>query len=103
MAGWEIGRVRNLQQRFFEKTTSKCNKTTGFTCNFSCKRYVVMPLQSSQKSSGKIVLLETEISLQLKYSVSRPVVVACQKDSGTTVEKCTQVKPVILTAIIFAV
>ena len=40
MAGWEIGRVRNLQQRFFEKTTSKCNKTTGFTCNFSCKRYV---------------------------------------------------------------
>ena len=79
------------------------NKTTGFTCNFSCKRYVVMPLQSSQKSCGKIVLVETEISLQLKYSVSRPVVVACQKDSGTTVEKCTQVKPVILTAIIFAV
>ena len=26
MAGWEIGRVRNLQQRFFEKTTSKCKK-----------------------------------------------------------------------------
>ena len=62
-----------------------------------------MPLQSSQKSCGKIVLVETEISLQLKYSVSRPVVVACQKDSGTTVEKWTQVKPVILTAIIFAV
>ena len=62
-----------------------------------------MPLQSSQKSSGKIVLVETEISLQLKYSVSRPVVVACQKDSGTTVEKWTQVKPVVLTAIIFAV
>ena len=53
MAGWEIGRVRNLQQRFFEKTTSKCNKTTGFTCNFSCKRYVIMPLQSSQKAMGK--------------------------------------------------
>ena len=62
-----------------------------------------MPLQSSQKSCGKIVLVETEISLQLKYSVSRPVVVACQKDSWITVEKCTQVKPVILTAIIFAV
>ena len=62
-----------------------------------------MPLQSSQKSCGKIVLVETEISLQLKYSVSLPVVVACQKDSGTTVEKCTQVKPVILTAIVFGV
>ena len=79
------------------------NKTTGFTCNFSCKRYVVMPLQSSQKSCGKIVLVETEISLQLKYSASWPVVVACQKDSGTTVENGTQVKPVLLTAIRFAV
>ena len=47
--------------------------------------------------------METKISLQLKDSVSQPVVVACQKDSGTTVEKCTQVKPVILTAMIFAV
>ena len=47
--------------------------------------------------------METEICLQLKCSVSLPVVIDCQKDSGTTVENGTQVKPVLLTAIIFAV
>ena len=62
-----------------------------------------MPLQSSQKSCGKIVLVETEISLQLKYSVSRPVVIDWQKDSGTTGENGTQVKPVLLAVKIFAV
>ena len=47
--------------------------------------------------------METEICLQLKCSVSLPVVIDCQKDSGTTMENGTQVKPVLLTAIIFAV
>ena len=47
--------------------------------------------------------METEICLQLKCSVSLPVVIDCQKDSGTTVENGTQVKPVLLTAIRFAV
>ena len=50
-----------------------------------------------------MVLMKTEIGLQLNGSVSLPVVIDCQKDSGTTVGKWTQVKPVVLTAIIFAV
>ena len=47
--------------------------------------------------------IRDKIGKQWKCSVSQPVLVDCQKDSGTTVEKCTQVKPVLLTAIIFAV
>ena len=41
--------------------------------------------------------------LQLKYSGSLPAFVGCQKDSGSTREKWTQVKPVLLTVNIFAV
>ena len=41
--------------------------------------------------------------LQLKYSGSLPAFVDCQKDSGSAVEKRTQVKPVLLAVKIFAV
>ena len=41
--------------------------------------------------------------MQLKYSGSLPAFVSCQKDSGSTVENGTQVKPVILAVKRFAV
>ena len=41
--------------------------------------------------------------MQLKYSDPLPALVGCQKDSGSTVENGTQVKPVLLAAKIFAV
>ena len=43
------------------------------------------------------------LGLQSKYSGSIPVLVGCQKDSGTTVENGTQVIPVLLAVFRFAV
>ena len=61
-----------------------------------------MPLKNFRKSSGKLVEIEMKI-LQLKYSGSLPAFIGCQKDSGSTRENGTQVKPVLLTVNIFAV
>ena len=44
-----------------------------------------------------------KIELQSKYSGSLPAFVDCQKDSGSTGENGTQVKPVLLAVKIFAV
>ena len=56
-----------------------------------------------QKGSQKVVDIGAEIGVQSKYSGSLPAVVDCQKDSGSTGENGTQVKPVLLAVIIFAV
>ena len=44
-----------------------------------------------------------KLRLQSKYSGSIPAFVGCQKESETTGENGTQVKPVLLAAKIFAV
>ena len=44
-----------------------------------------------------------KIGVQWNYSGSLPAVVDCQKDSGSTGENGTQVKPVLLAVKIFAV
>ena len=62
-----------------------------------------MQLKRSQKDSRKSLEMGTEIGLQSKYSGSLPTFVDCQKDSGTTGENGTQVKPVLLAVKIFAV
>ena len=51
----------------------------------------------------KVVKLGKHFEVQSKYSDSLPAFVDCQKDSESTGENGTQVKPVLLTAIIFAV
>ena len=56
-----------------------------------------------QKGSQKVVVIGAEIGVQPKYSGSLPAVVDCQKDSGSTGENGTQVKPVLLAVKIFAV
>ena len=56
-----------------------------------------------QKGSQKVVDIGAEIAMQSKYSGSLPAVVDCQKDSGSTGENGTQVKPVLLAVKIFAV
>ena len=56
-----------------------------------------------QKGSQKVVHIAVEIGVQSKYSGSLPAVVDCQKDSGSTGENGTQVKPVLLAVKIFAV
>ena len=56
-----------------------------------------------QKGSQKVVDIGAEIGVQSKYSGSLPAVVDCQKDSGSTGENGTQVKPVLLAVKIFAV
>ena len=56
-----------------------------------------------QKGSQKVVDTAGEIGVQSKYSGSLPAVVDCQKDSGSTGENGTQVKPVLLAVKIFAV
>ena len=50
-----------------------------------------------------MVDIGAEIGVQSKYSGSLPAVVDCQKDSGSTGENGTQVKPVLLAVKIFAV
>ena len=56
-----------------------------------------------QKGSQKVVDKGAEIGVQPKYSGSLPAVVDCQKDSGSTGENGTQVKPILLAVKIFAV
>ena len=60
--------------------------------------FVILP-----KGSQKVVDIGAEIGVQSKYSGSLPAVVDCQKDSGSTGENGTQVKPVLLAVKIFAV
>ena len=55
------------------------------------------------KQQVKIVKLGKHFGVQLKYSDSLPAFVDCQKDSESTGENGTQVKPVLLAAEIFAV
>ena len=43
------------------------------------------------------------MAIQSKYSGSLPAFIDCQKDSGSTGENGTQVKPVLLAVKIFAV
>ena len=56
-----------------------------------------------QKGSQKVVDIGAEIGVQSNYSGSLPAVIDCQKDSGSTGENGTQVKPVLLAVKIFAV
>ena len=51
----------------------------------------------------KIVKLGKHFGVQSKYSDSLPAFVDCQKDSESTGENGTQVKPVLLAVEIFAV
>ena len=55
------------------------------------------------KQQVKIVKLGKHFDVQLKYSDSLPAIVDCQKDSESTGENGTQVKPVLLAVEIFAV
>ena len=55
------------------------------------------------KQQVKIVKLGKHFGVQLKYSDSLPAFVDCQKDSESTGENGTQVKPVLLAVEIFAV
>ena len=57
---------------------------------------------SCKEGSGKVIEIVMKI-LQLKYSGSLPAFVGCQKDSGSTRENGTPVKPVLLAVKIFAV
>ena len=60
-------------------------------------------LNKNVKIAGKIVKLGKYFGVQLKYSDSLPAFVDCQKDSESTGENGTQVKPVLLAVEIFAV
>ena len=60
-------------------------------------------MKANQKGSQKVVEMKAQMGIQSEYSGSRPAVVDCQKDSGTTGENGTQVKPVLLAVKIFAV
>ena len=60
-------------------------------------------MKDSQKDSQKVVEMRVQMDIQSKYSGSWPAVVDCQKDSGSTGENGTQVKPVLLAVKIFAV
>ena len=51
----------------------------------------------------KVVKLGKHFGVQSKYSDSLPAFVDCQKDSESTGENGTQVKPVLLAVEIFAV
>ena len=51
----------------------------------------------------KVVKLGKHFGVQSKYSDSSPGFVECQKDSESTGENGTQVKPVLLAVKIFAV
>ena len=62
-----------------------------------------LQFKDSQKGSQKVVEMKAQMGIQSEYSGSRPAVVDCQKDSGTTGENGTQVKPVLLAVKIFAV
>ena len=55
------------------------------------------------KQQVKIVKSGKNFGVQSKYSDSLPASVDCQKDSESTGENGTQVKPVLLAAEIFAV
>ena len=51
----------------------------------------------------KVVKLGKHFEVQSKYSDSLPAFVDCQKDSESTGENGTQIKPVLLAVEIFAV
>ena len=55
------------------------------------------------KQQVKVVKLGKHFGVQSKYSDSLPAFVDCQKDSESTGENGTQVKPVLLAVEIFAV
>jgi hypothetical protein len=55
------------------------------------------------KKPVKVVRLEKHFGVQSKYSDSLSAFVDCQKDSESTGENSTQVKPVLLAVEIFAV
>ena len=57
---------------------------------------------SCKKGSWKVLEIVMKV-VQLKYSVSLPAFIGCQKDSGSAVENGTQVKPVLLAVKRFAV
>ena len=62
-----------------------------------------MTSKTNWKSSEKVVEKGMKMGLQSKYSGPLPTFVDCQKDSGSTGENGTQVKPVLLAVKIFAV
>ena len=62
-----------------------------------------MSSKNTQKGSLKVVEKVRKIAIQSKYSGPWPTVIDCQKDSGSTGENGTQVKPVLLAVEIFAV
>ena len=62
-----------------------------------------MLVKRSQNGSQKVVETGEEIGIQSKYSGPLPAFVGCQKDSGTTGENGTQVKPVLFAVKILAV
>ena len=60
-------------------------------------------MKSNQKGSQKVVEKRVEMGIQSKYSGQLPTFADCQKDSGSTGENGTQLKPVLLAVKIFAV
>ena len=82
-------KTSKLYQQFLAELAS-------YSCQINYFKCFKNAVENQQKLSSKI-------DLQPKYSGSHPASTDCQKDSGSTVGNGTQVKPVLLTAIIFAV
>ena len=60
-------------------------------------------MKANQKDSQKVLEKGVEMGIQSKYSGPLPTFADCQKDSESTGENGTQVKPVLLAVKIFAV
>ena len=67
------------------------------------KTILNLSFKTIQKDSQKVVKIDKKMDIQSKYSGPSPTSVNCQKDSGSTGENGTQVKPVLLAVKIFAV
>ena len=62
-----------------------------------------MNLNAYQNCNQKLIKKAVKMGIQSKYSGPLPTFADCQKDSGSTGENGTQVKPVLLAVKIFAV
>ena len=99
----------NKSKSLLKKQSKTCNfynySISEFPC-FNCKidnvKSTKMIFLSCKNGSGKVIENVTKI-LQVKYSGSLPAFVGCQKDSESTVENRTHVKPVLLAVFKFAV
>ena len=82
------------------KTTPKGNQKV---VELGVKTVLKVRFIDTQKGSQKLIETVMKMGLQSKYSGPQPTFDDCRKDSGSTGENGTQVKPVLLAVKIFAV